>query len=81
MEANNMRKWWREIGARLVNRELIELIGQGIGYVPLMNLLGDITDLPESRFEDIVTDLVLDGLTLKQVTYQGGKKELLLYIK
>lgn len=76
-----LRKWWKEEGSRKVNKELIDLIGQDIGYVPLRNLLEDICDIPVKTIEGILSDLVIDGLTLKKVTYQGGREEVLLYIK
>lgn len=76
-----LRKWWKETGSRLVNKELIDLVGENIGYVPLRNLFEDICDIPVKKLEEILSDLVIDGLTLKRVTYQGGREELLLYIK
>lgn len=76
-----LKKWWKETGSRLVNKELIDLVGENIGYVPLRNLFEDICDIPVKNLEVILSDLVIDGLTLKRVTYQGGREELLLYIK
>lgn len=76
-----LKKWWKETGSRLVNKELIDLVGENIGYVPLRNLFEDICDIPVKKLEEILSDLVIDGLTLKRVTYQGGREELLLYIK
>ncbi len=76
-----LKKWWEGTGSRLVNKELIDLVGENIGYVPLRNLFEDICDIPVKKLEEILSDLVIDGLTLKRVTYQGGREELLLYIK
>lgn len=76
-----LKNWWKETGSRLVNKELIDLVGENIGYVPLRNLFEDICDIPTKKLEEILSDLVTDGLTLKRVTYQGGREELLLYIK
>ena len=76
-----LKKWWKETGSRLVNKELIDLVGENIGYVPLRNLFEDICDIPVTKLEEILSDLVIDGLTLKRGTYQGGREELLLYIK
>lgn len=77
----DVQKWWKEKGCLDVNRELIDLVGEGIGYIPLINLLEDICDIPIMKIEEILSDMVNDGLTLKRVKYQGGREELLVYVK
>ena len=52
-----LRKWWKETGSRLVNKELIDLVGENIGYVPLRNLFEDICDIPTKKLEEILSDL------------------------
>lgn len=76
-----LKKWWAEEGSRKLNKEMIDLVGENIGYVPFRNLTEDIFDIPVKKLEEILSDLVADGLTLKRVTYQGGREELLVYVK
>ena len=75
------RNWWRHEGSREVNKELINLIGEDLGYIPLRNLLEDITDIPIKKIEEILSDLVNDGLTIKRVTYQGGRDDIFVFVK
>lgn len=76
-----LRTWWKEEGSRKLNKEMIDLVGEGIGYIPFRNLTEDIFDVPAKNLEEILSDLVNDGLTFKRVTYQGGRQELMVYVK
>jgi len=69
--------WWKENGCFRLNKVMIEIIGQKIGYVPLDNLI----DIAEFDYDDLIPLLTKDGCTLKKVDYIDGTSDLLIYVK
>lgn len=54
-----LRDWWFHQGWRLLNRQMIEIVGNGVGYIPIQNLI----DLPpESNLVELAKMIANDGL-------------------
>ena len=72
MTKKNKEEQWVEANMFQLNRILINLVGYGLGYIPLANLI-DIKGVENQTLAEILTE---EGLKAKLVG-----KDLLVYIK
>ena len=82
MERSILAEWWKEIGSKELNKILIELVGEKIGYVPLENLLAEFCD-PSTLIdeEELIPLMVTDGATLRVEHLKDGQSKLLIWVK
>jgi hypothetical protein len=79
MNGANLVSWWKNKGIYIVNKRVIDLIGQGIGYVPIENLFTDeeLSEIGVSRIEDreLIEAMRDDGISFEPWEYQNGDIE------
>jgi len=77
-----IQSWWATKGANLINQRAIDLIGQGIGYVPIENLLtsDELSEIDRSELPDLIETMCDDGMRIKELVYSDGSKELRFFI-
>jgi len=77
-----IKSWWISKGARLINQRTVDLIGQGIGYVPIENLLTseELSEIDSSELPDLIETMCDDGMRIKELVYSDGSRELRFFI-
>lgn len=77
-----IQSWWATKGANLINQRAIDLIGQGIGYVPIENLLtsDELSEIDRTELPDLIETMCDDGMRIKELVYSDGSKELRFFI-
>ena len=59
---SDLYKWWYYIGWVELNKVLIEILGKGVGYIPITNLI----EIPENcDLEELAKYIVNDGVSAK----------------
>ena len=66
-----------------MNARAIDLTGQGIGYMPLENLLTeeDLGDMDKEALFDLIPAMQEDGMSMRELVYRDGSRRLLFYIE
>ena len=82
MKSIDARKWWKEKGAKIINDQTINLIGQNIGYIPLENLLSreQLREIGKENLFELIDDMCNDGMRVKELIYKDGSRELHFFI-
>ena len=76
MNGANLVSWWKDKGIYIVNKRVIDLIGQGIGDVPIENLFTD-EELSEIGIfinnRELIEAMRDDGATFVSWEYPNGE--------
>ena len=81
MQKQDVQKWWKDTGCIELNKVLIDIIGNNIGFVPVSNLLGDICDISVFDQDELMELLIKDGCHLRTQLMSSGKTMMLIYVK
>ena len=81
MQKQNVQEWWKDIGCIELNRVLIDIVGSGIGFVPVANLLGDVIDISVFDQDELMELLIKDGCYLRTQLMTNGQTMVLIYVK
>jgi len=75
-------EWWKNEGLPQLNKVLIEIVGQSIGFIPLENLTAELPcNFSQQNFDELIPLMVKDGCTIKITTKSNGKKIISIYVK
>lgn len=81
MKKEELENWWMKEGVINLNRVLVNFAGQGIGYVPLTNMLSDFCALSSEEEEALVPFLVKDGAAIKKVKTKSERSGIYIWLK
>ena len=73
--------WWKMEGSLELNRALIELAGEHLGYIPLMNILSDFERLTNDEKEDLVPLMVKDGCKIRKQVFEDDSILYSIWVK
>ena len=73
--------WWRKEGSLELNRALIELAGEHLGYIPLMNILSGFERLTNDEKEDLVPLMVKDGCKIRKQVFEDDSILYSIWVK
>jgi len=81
MNNKELKEWWVKRGCQNLNKELLELSGSNIGFVPIENLLGDNFDISLVDQNELINILIKDGCFVRTKLLSSGETSVLIYIK
>ena len=73
--------WWRNVGLLELNRALIELAGDHLGYIPIMNILEGFEKLTNDEKEDLVPIMVEDGCRIRKQIFDDDSILYSIWVK
>jgi len=82
MEKKAIGDWWRDTGSIELNKVLVEIVGEKIGYIPLENLFAEFCN-PSIylKEEELIPLMVTDGATIRVKELKSGERQVLIWIK
>lgn len=78
---SKIEAWWRKEGSFELNKALIELVGEHLGYVPIMNLLESYESLSINEKEDLLPIMVEDGCKIRKQVFDDGSSIYSIWVK
>jgi len=78
---SKIEAWWRKEGSIELNKALIELVGEHLGYVPIMNLLESYESLSINEKEDLLPIMVEDGCKIRKQVFDDGSSIYSIWVK